>query len=171
MRLNNLWLRQGSVCGWRASPWTSGASCTPGRKAEAVHLLHRPPGRRAAHVLRVHASEPRGGMDAHAVRDHQFEAIMYIDEVFDTRRGGQPAVQAAFADLDEQARAFGLGVTLVTQNPVDLDSQGTVEHRHLVHRAPADRSRQDAHPGRARGPSAGSGKRSDRAQMHQLIAG
>jgi hypothetical protein len=36
----------------------------------------------------------------------------------------QPAKQSADAKLLKQARAFGLGVVLSTQNPVDLDYKG-----------------------------------------------
>ena len=52
-------------------------------------------------------------------------ALFYMDEVFGyfppTR---QPAVEAPLLTLLKQARAFGLGVVLATQNPVDLDYKG-----------------------------------------------
>ncbi|RPJ84150.1 MAG: ATP-binding protein [Acidobacteria bacterium] len=52
-------------------------------------------------------------------------ALLYMDEVF----GFLPPVAAppskrAFLTLLKQARAFGLGVVLATQNPVDLDYKG-----------------------------------------------
>jgi hypothetical protein len=52
-------------------------------------------------------------------------ALLYMDEVF----GFLPPVAAppskrAFLTLLKQARAFGLGIVLATQNPVDLDYKG-----------------------------------------------
>ena len=38
------------------------------------------------------------------------------------------------------AYAFGLGVVLVTQNPVDLELQGSIEYGYVVYRTFADRA-------------------------------
>jgi DNA helicase HerA-like ATPase len=45
--------------------------------------------------------------------------------------------------LLKQARAFGVGVVLATQNPVDLDYKGAVEHRHRgsLGKAPDERDK------------------------------
>jgi hypothetical protein len=47
-------------------------------------------------------------------------AILYMDEVF----GYFPPTERPMLTLLKQARAYGLGVVLATQNPVDLDYKG-----------------------------------------------
>ncbi|MDD1776122.1 MAG: DUF87 domain-containing protein, partial [Candidatus Methanomethylicus sp.] len=52
-------------------------------------------------------------------------AILYIDEVFGYLPPvSNPPSKLPLLTLMKQARAFGLGVMLVTQNPVDLDYKG-----------------------------------------------
>jgi len=52
-------------------------------------------------------------------------AILYIDEVFGYFPPvANPPSKAPLLTLLKQARAFGLGVVLATQNPVDLDYKG-----------------------------------------------
>ncbi len=52
-------------------------------------------------------------------------AILYFDEVFGYFPPiGEPPSKRPLLTLLKQARAFGLGVVLVTQNPVDLDYKG-----------------------------------------------
>ena len=99
-------------------------------------------------------------------------AIMYIDEVFGYLPPvANPPSKLPLLTLMKQARAFGLGVTLVTQNPVDLDYKGLSNTgTWFIGRLQTDRDKMrilDA----LEGASAGSGKRFDRAQMDQLIAG
>ena len=67
------------------------------------------------------------------------------------RRSPNPPSKLPMLTLLKQARAFGLGVVLATQNPVDLDYKALVQHRHLVPRPPADRARQGAGARRPRG--------------------
>ena len=55
-----------------------------------------------------------------------------------------PPSKPPLLTLLKQARAFGLGVVLATQNPVDLDYKGLGQRRHLVPRPAADRARQGA---------------------------
>ena len=64
--------------------------------------------------------------------------------------------------LLKQARAFGVGCVLATQNPVDLDYKALVERGHVVPRPPADRARQGARARRPRrrGVELGPGLRS-----------
>jgi hypothetical protein len=55
----------------------------------------------------------------------------------------QPAQQSADAKLLKQARAFGLGVVLSTQNPVDLDYKGLSNNDiWLIDRPQTDRDKQ-----------------------------
>ncbi|MDD3427045.1 MAG: DUF87 domain-containing protein [Aminobacterium sp.] len=52
-------------------------------------------------------------------------AILYIDEVFGYMPPvKEPASKKPLLTLLKQARAFGIGVVLATQNPVDLDYKG-----------------------------------------------
>ncbi|MBF6949436.1 ATP-binding protein, partial [Acinetobacter baumannii] len=49
-------------------------------------------------------------------------AILYMDEVFGYLPPiGNPPTKVLLLTLRKQARAFGLGIVLSTQNPVDLD--------------------------------------------------
>jgi hypothetical protein len=71
----------------------------------------------------------------------------------------------------KQARAFGVGVTLVTQNPVDLDYKALSNTgTWFIGRLQTDRDKiriLDA----LEGASAGSGQKFDRAHMEQVLAG
>ncbi len=52
-------------------------------------------------------------------------ALLYMDEVFGYMPPiGEPPSKKPLLTLLKQARAFGLGVVLATQNPVDLDYKG-----------------------------------------------
>ena len=83
-----------------------------------------------------------------------------------------PPSKPPLLTLLKQARAFGLGMTLATQNPVDLDYKALANCRHLVSRAPADRARQGARcstASKARKRRAGSGF--DRARRRSTAVG
>lgn len=52
-------------------------------------------------------------------------AILYMDEIFGYfPPTAVPPSKMPMLTLLKQARAFGLGVVLATQNPVDLDYKG-----------------------------------------------
>ncbi len=52
-------------------------------------------------------------------------AILYMDEIFGFFPPvAEPPSKRPMLNLLKQARAFGLGVVLATQNPVDLDYKG-----------------------------------------------
>ena len=52
-------------------------------------------------------------------------ALLYMDEIFGYfPPNGEPSSKKPLLTLLKQARAFGLGVLLATQNPVDLDYKG-----------------------------------------------
>ena len=52
-------------------------------------------------------------------------ALLYMDELFGYMPPiGEPPSKKPLLTLLKQARAFGLGVVLATQNPVDLDYKG-----------------------------------------------
>jgi hypothetical protein len=53
------------------------------------------------------------------------KALLYIDEIFGFfPPSASPPTKAPLLTLLKQARAFGVGVVLATQNPVDLDYKG-----------------------------------------------
>ena len=100
-------------------------------------------------------------------------AMLYMDEIFGYFPPvANPPSKQPLLTLLKQARAFGLGVVLATQNPVDLDYKGLAERGHVVHRPAADRARQGA---RARG-AGGRGRRragsaSTAARWSKILAG
>jgi DNA helicase HerA-like ATPase len=52
-------------------------------------------------------------------------ALLYFDEIFGYRPTvSNPPSNIPLLTLLKQARAFGLGIVLATQNPVDLDYKG-----------------------------------------------
>ena len=66
-------------------------------------------------------------------------ALIYIDEVLGYLPPvANPPSRPVILRMLKQARAFGVGLLLATQNPVDLDYKALFQHRHLVYRAFAD---------------------------------
>ncbi|MGD8883102.1 MAG: DUF87 domain-containing protein, partial [Desulfobacterales bacterium] len=97
-------------------------------------------------------------------------AILYMDEIF----GYFPPVKnppskAPLLTLLKQARAFGLGVVLSTQNPVDLDYKGLSNTGSwFIGRLQTDRDKDRVLAG-LEGAAAGSGF--DRSRMEEVLAG
>jgi hypothetical protein len=97
-------------------------------------------------------------------------AILYMDEIF----GYFPPVKnppskAPLLTLLKQARAFGLGVVLSTQNPVDLDYKGLSNiGSWFIGRLQTDRDKERVLAG-LEGAAAGSGF--DRGRMGEVLAG
>jgi hypothetical protein len=97
-------------------------------------------------------------------------AILYMDEIF----GYFPPVKnppskAPLLTLLKQARAFGLGVVLSTQNPVDLDYKGLSNTgTWFIGRLQTDRDKERVLAG-LEGAAAGSGF--DRGRMEEILAG
>ncbi|NYT12582.1 MAG: ATP-binding protein [Methanomassiliicoccales archaeon] len=99
-------------------------------------------------------------------------AILYIDEVFGYLPPvSNPPSKLPLLTLMKQARAFGVGVTLVTQNPVDLDYKGLSNTgTWFIGRLQTERDKLrilDA----LEGVSAESGEKFDRQDMDRIIAG
>jgi hypothetical protein len=99
-------------------------------------------------------------------------ALLYMDEVFGYfPPGREPASKRPMLTLMKQARAFGLGVMLTTQNPVDLDYKGlTNAGTWFIGKLQADRDKQRLLDGLEGLPSAGS-SRPDRQQLDKIISG
>ncbi|MGD9413260.1 MAG: ATP-binding protein, partial [Desulfobacterales bacterium] len=97
-------------------------------------------------------------------------AILYMDEIF----GYFPPVKnppskAPLLTLLKQARAFGLGVVLSTQNPVDLDYKGLSNTGSwFIGRLQTERDKERVLAG-LEGAAAGSGF--NRGRMEEILAG
>jgi len=99
-------------------------------------------------------------------------AILYMDEIFGYFPPvANPPSKAPLLTLLKQARAYGLGVVLATQNPVDLDYKGLANTgTWLIGRLQTERDRARVLEG-LEGSVASSGKKFDKQQMEQLLAG
>jgi len=97
-------------------------------------------------------------------------AILYMDEIFGYFPPvGNPPSKTPLLTLLKQARAFGLGVVLSTQNPVDLDYKGLANTgTWFIGRLQTERDKGRVLEG-LEGAAAGSGF--DRGQMEEILAG
>lgn len=98
-------------------------------------------------------------------------ALLYMDEIFGFfPPQSEPPSKRPMLTLLKQARAFGLGVMLTTQNPVDLDYKGlTNTGTWFVGKLQADRDKQRLLDGLE--GLAGSGDRPSRQEMDRIISG
>ena len=99
-------------------------------------------------------------------------AVLYMDEIFGYFPPvANPPSKLPLLTLLKQGRAFGLGVVLVTQNPVDLDYKGLSNTgTWFIGRLQTERDKNRVLEG-LEGVAAGTGMKFDRAQMEQTLAG
>jgi hypothetical protein len=99
-------------------------------------------------------------------------AILYMDEIFGYFPPvANPPSKAPLLTLLKQARAYGLGVVLATQNPVDLDYKGLANTgTWFIGRLQTERDKARVLEG-LEGAAASSGTKFDKQQMEQLLAG
>jgi len=99
-------------------------------------------------------------------------AILYMDEVFGYfPPTANPPSKPPMLTLLKQARAFGLGIVLATQNPVDLDYKGLSNAgTWFLGRLQTERDKARVLEG-LEGASATAGRSFDRAAMEQTLAG
>jgi hypothetical protein len=99
-------------------------------------------------------------------------AILYMDEIFGYFPPvANPPSKLPLLTLLKQGRAFGLGVVLVTQNPVDLDYKGLSNTgTWFIGRLQTERDKARVLEG-LEGVAAGMGMKFDRQQMEQTLAG
>ncbi len=99
-------------------------------------------------------------------------AILYMDEIFGYfPPTANPPSKQPLLTLLKQARAFGLGVVLATQNPVDLDYKGLSNAgTWFIGRLQTDRDKQRVLDG-LEGAAVSSSGGFDRAKMEQTLAG
>jgi len=99
-------------------------------------------------------------------------AIVYMDEIF----GYFPPVKnppskTPMLTLLKQARAFGVGMVLATQNPVDIDYKGLANcGTWFIGRLQTDRDKMRLLDG-LEGASSSTGAKFDRAEMERILAG
>ncbi|HKI00454.1 MAG TPA: ATP-binding protein [Thermoanaerobaculia bacterium] len=97
-------------------------------------------------------------------------AILCMDEVFGYMPPvAEPPSKRPFLTLLKQARAYGLGLVLATQNPVDLDYKGLANvGTWFLGRLQTERDKQRLMDGLE---GAAAGGKFDRAHMEQVLAG
>jgi hypothetical protein len=98
-------------------------------------------------------------------------ALLYMDEIFGFFPPVQnPPAKTPLLTLLKQARAFGLGVVLATQNPVDLDYKALANAgTWFIGRLQTDRDKQRVLDG-LEGAAAATGARFERAEMDRLLS-
>jgi hypothetical protein len=99
-------------------------------------------------------------------------AILYMDEIFGYFPPvANPPSKKPLLTLLKQARAFGLGVVLATQNPVDLDYKGLANTgTWFIGRLQTERDKARVLEG-LEGAVTAAGARFDRGAMEQILAG
>jgi hypothetical protein len=99
-------------------------------------------------------------------------AILYMDEIYGYFPPvANPPSKAPLLTLLKQARAFGLGIVLATQNPVDLDYKGLANcGTWFIGRLQTERDKARLLDG-LEGASQAAGGSFDRAHMDQILAG
>ena len=99
-------------------------------------------------------------------------ALLYMDEIFGYFPPvANPPSKAPLLTLLKQARAFGLGILLTTQNPVDLDYKGLANTgTWFIGRLQTERDKMRLIDGLA-GATAAEGIKFDRKAMEQTISG
>ncbi len=99
-------------------------------------------------------------------------ALVYMDEIFGFFPPvAEPPSKRPLLTLLKQARAFGVGIVLATQNPVDLDYKGLANAgTWFIGRLQTDNDKQRVLAG-LEGVAAGAAAGFDRGAMEQTLAG
>jgi hypothetical protein len=173
MRLNNL------LASPAFSPWLEGEALSIKR------LLHTPEGKPRLTILSIaHLNDSermffvtillnellawmRTQMGTSSLR-----AIFYMDEVAGYFPPvSNPPSKPPMLTLLKQARAFGLGITLATQNPVDLDYKGLSNiGTWFLGRLQTERDKARVLEG-LEGAAGQAGQKFDRGEMEKVLAG
>ncbi|ADB18841.1 conserved hypothetical protein [Pirellula staleyi DSM 6068] len=173
MRLNNLLASPGF------STWMEG------QPLDIQQLLYTPEGRpRLAIISIAHLSDSErmffvtlllnatlGWMRSQAGTS-SLRAILYMDEVFGYfPPTANPPSKLPMLTLLKQARAFGLGVVLATQNPVDLDYKGLANcGTWFLGRLQTERDKMRVLDG-LEGASTAAGQTFNRSEMEAILSG
>jgi hypothetical protein len=173
MQLNNLLAAPGFAAWLDGEPLDIGA------------LLHRPDGKPRMTIFSIaHLSDAErmffvtlllsqmlGWVRAQSGTT-SLRALLYMDEIFGYFPPvANPPSKLPLLTLLKQARAFGVGVVLATQNPVDLDYKGLANTgTWFIGRLQTERDKARVLEG-LEGASASAGKKFDRQAMEQVLAG
>jgi hypothetical protein len=173
MTLNNL----------LASP--SFAAWLEGEPLDVKHLLHTAEGKPRISIMSIaHLSDAERMFFVTLLLNEvlawvrsqtgttSLRAILYMDEVFGYFPPvANPPSKLPMLTLLKQARAFGVGIVLATQNPVDLDYKGLSNTgTWFLGRLQTERDKGRVLEG-LEGAAAQTGMRFDRAQMEATLAG
>ena len=170
MRLNNLAAAPGF------SAWTEG------EPMDIQRLLYTPEGKPRVSILSIsHLSDAERMFFVTVLLNEvlawtrrqtgtsSLRALLYMDEIFGYfPPTANPPAKAAMLTLLKQARAFGLGIVLSTQNPVDLDYRGLSNTgTWFIGRLQTERDKMRVIEGLT---SAAAGEGLDRAALDHLLA-
>ncbi|MBN8730739.1 MAG: ATP-binding protein [Acidobacteria bacterium] len=173
MQLNNLLASPGF------SQWMEGVPLDIG------NLLYTPQGKPRVAILSIaHLSDAERMFVVSLVLNNtlawmrqqagttSLRAILYMDEIFGYFPPvSNPPSKMPLLTLLKQARAFGLGVVLATQNPVDLDYKGLSNAgTWFIGRLQTERDKERVLEG-LEGASTAAGGKFDRGRMEQTLAG
>jgi uncharacterized protein DUF87 len=172
-RLNNLLAAPGFDAWLKGEPLDVGA------------LLHTPAGKPRAAIFSIaHLSDAERMFFVSLLLNEMLgwvraqsgttslRAMLYMDEVFGYFPPvANPPSKLPLLTLLKQARAFGVGVVLATQNPVDLDYKGLANTgTWFIGRLQTDRDRARVLDG-LEGAAAGGDHRYDRGAMEKILGG
>jgi len=170
MRLNNLAAAPGF------SAWTEGAPL------DVQRLLYTPEGRPRVSILSIaHLSDAERMFFVTVLLNEilawtrrqtgtsSLRALLYMDEIFGYfPPTANPPSKTPMLTLLKQARAYGLGIVLATQNPVDLDYRGLSNTgTWFIGRLQTERDKMRVIEGLT---SAAAGEGLDRAELDRLMA-
>jgi hypothetical protein len=173
MALNNLLAAPGFAAWMQGEPLDAGRLLytAEGRpRVSIVSIAHIPDSERMF-VVSLLLNQVTSWMRAQSGTT-SLRAILYMDEIWGYFPPvANPPSKPPLLTLLKQARAFGLGVVLATQNPVDLDYKGLSNAgTWFIGRLQTERDRARVLDG-LEGVAAGTGRRLDRRVMEQTLGG
>ncbi|MHC4415207.1 MAG: ATP-binding protein [Planctomycetota bacterium] len=161
------------------------ATWLEGEPLEIGRLLYTPDGRPRVSIISIaHLSEAERMFVVTLILNEvvawvraqpgtsSLRALLYMDEVFGFfPPTANPPSKKPMLTLLKQARAYGLGVVLATQNPVDLDYKGLSNAgTWFLGRLQTERDKQRVLEG-LEGASVAAGSAFDRGRMEAVLAG
>jgi len=173
MRMNNLLAAPGF------------AAWMEGEPLDVARLLHTPEGRPRVSIMSIaHLSDAERMFFVSLLLNEvlgwmrsqpgtgSLRALVYMDEIFGFFPPvAEPPSKRPLLTLLKQARAYGVGVLLATQNPVDLDYKGLANAgTWFIGRLQTDNDKQRVLAG-LEGAAAGAAAGFDRQAMEQTLAG
>jgi len=173
MRMNNLLAAPGF------------AAWMEGEPLDVARLLHTPEGKPRVSIMSIaHLSDAERMFFVSLLLNEvlgwmrsqpgtgSLRALVYMDEIFGFFPPvAEPPSKRPLLTLLKQARAFGVGILLATQNPVDLDYKGLANAgTWFIGRLQTDNDKQRVLAG-LEGAVAGAAASFDRQAMEQTLAG